>query len=225
MKKNNWPSYYDYWDKRKSYKIGEIKFIKNTRSHPHRKVFIDWIDESKDIKSVLEVGPGEMIEYQSISKKRPDIRYSIADIALLFINNCKVKYPNVRTYQIPLEQLDSLKNKFDCVYLASVLEHSINVQRAIKNCINVAKTFHFVFFKWKWSGGGLTSKFYKTKNLYSSFFNIWQIIEEIEKYGIIEFSSICTSKTGKLIPLEEYSKRKRGNNRDGNYLIIHGRKK
>ena len=114
----------EFLDKRglKDYKIGEIEFIKKRIEHPHRKFFVDWVCHSEKIKSILEVGPGEMIEYQSISKRRPDIKYSISDISLLFINNCKEKYPKVDTYRIPLERLDSFeKGKFDCIYQASVL--------------------------------------------------------------------------------------------------------
>lgn len=224
MKNHNWPEYYNYWDNRKDYKIGKIDFIKNTKNHPHRKLFIDFICKSKKIKKILEIGPGEMIEYQTILKKRPDIKYSISDISLLFINNCKEKYPQVNTYRIPIEQLNSIgKNKFDCVYLASVLEHSANVKKAIKNCIDVSKIFHFVFFKWSWSGD-LKPKYYPTKNLYSTCFNIWKIIEEINLYASINYASVCMSESGKLIPLKEYSNGKTGKNRDHNYLIIHGEK-
>jgi hypothetical protein len=226
MKQDKWSEeYYNYWDRRKDYKIGEIKFIKDTIKHPHRRVFVDWVCKSKNIRSILEVGPGEMVEYQSISKRRPDIKYSIADISLLFINNCKEKYPKVDTYRVPLERLNSIeKDDFDCIYLASVLEHSPDVRIAIKNCVNIARTFHFVFFKWAWSGG-MESKFYPTKNFYSSLFNIWKIIEEIKQYGIIDYTSVCMNNSGKLVPIEEFVKGKSGNHRDGNYLIIHGRRK
>ena len=100
-KDKSWPKYYTYWDKR-DYRIGDISFINSRRNHPHRQLFVNWIIKSPHIKSILEVGPGEMIEYQRIVKKKPDIKYSIADVSLLFINNWKQTYPEVDTYQIPL---------------------------------------------------------------------------------------------------------------------------
>ena len=224
-KDKNWPKYYSYWDNR-NYKIGEIAFINSRRNHPHRAFFIDWVVKSPHIKSILEVGPGEMIEYERIAKKRPDIKYSIADVSLMFINNCKQKYHTVDTYQIPLERLEEFeKQQFDCIYQASVFEHAADITKAIKNCIYVAKEFHFVFFKWSWTGG-LKAKFYPTKNLYSSNFNIWKVIDEIKKYGVIEYTNVCMNKTGKLIKLSDFSRGKgKGNHRSGNYLMIHGRQK
>lgn len=224
-KDKNLPKHYTYWDNR-NYKIGEIDFINDRRDHPHRSFFVDWVAKSSHIKSILEIGPGEMVEYERIVKRKPDIKYSIVDVCSMFINNCKQRYPKVNTYQMPLEQLEGFeKQQFDCIYQASVFEHSPDVIKAIKNCIYVAKEFHFVFFKWKWSGG-LQSRYYQKKNLYSSDFNIWKIIDEIKKYGIIECSSVCMNKTGELIPLLEFSKNKgKGKHRSGDYLMIHGKQK
>ena len=225
MKKyKDWPKYYKYWDNR-NYKIGSIGFINGRRTHPHRAFFVNWVVNSPHIKNILEAGPGEMVEYEFISKERPDIKYSIVDITSMFINNCKQKYPNVETYQMPLEHLDGFeKQQFDCIYQASVFEHSPDVVKAIKNCIYLAKEFHFVFFKWSWVGN-LESKFYPTKNLYSSNFNIWKILNEIEKYGVIEYADVCMNKTGKIIPLTNFSKGKKGMHRSGDYLMIHGKQK
>ena len=225
MKENkNWPKYYTYWDNR-GYKIGDIKFINSRRDHPHREFFVNWVANSPHIKSILEVGPGEMVEYERIAKLRPDIKYSISDVALMFLNNCKQKHPNVNAHQIPLERLNKFKKgEFDCIYQASVFEHSADVAKAIKNCIHIAKEFHFVFFKWKWTGG-IQSKYYQSKNLYSSNFNIWRIIDEIKKYGTIEYTNVCMNRTGKIVPLEKFAKGKRGSHRSGNYLMIHGRQK
>jgi len=216
---------YGYWDSR--YKVGKINFIKESEDNPQRKFFVDWVSKADHIKSILEVGPGEMLEYQRIRKLRPDIKYSIADISVIFIENCKLKYRKVNTYRVPLEKLNNIKNEFDCVYLCSVLEHSVNVSEAIKNTINLGKEFHFVFFKWRWTGGGLESRYYPTKNLCSTNFNIWEIINEIKKYAEIDYCNIISRK-GNIHSIEEYQsliKKKKGNHRNGGWLAIHGRRK
>ena len=70
---------YEYWDGR--YKVGKIDFIRKTKTHPQRSAFVNWVKDVKEIKSILEVGPGEMVEYQMLRKLRPSIDYSIADVA------------------------------------------------------------------------------------------------------------------------------------------------
>ena len=167
-----------------------------------------------------------MLEYQNIRKIRPDIKYSISDVALIFINNCKKKYPEVDTYNVPLEKLHTIGEEFDCIYISQVLEHAIDIKKAIKSAISMAKEFHFVFFKWRWKGGGLETKYYSTKNLCSTQFNIWHVIKEIKKYGVIEYQNVLTKK-GKTHTLEEYYKlktKRKALQRDRNWLAIHGRR-
>jgi hypothetical protein len=217
--------YYRYWDNR--YKVGEINFIKESANNLQRKFFIDWISKADHIKSILEVGPGEMLEYQQILKLRPDIEYSIADVSKIFLNNCKKKYPKVNTYRISLEDLNTIDKEFDCIYLCQVLEHSVDVRKAIRNTISLAKEFHFVFFKWRWRGGGLECEYYESKNLCSTQFNVWDIIKEIQKYGKIEYSNVISRK-GNIHTLKEYQQlrgKKRSKQRDRNWLAIHGRRK
>jgi ubiquinone/menaquinone biosynthesis C-methylase UbiE len=123
---------YTYWDNR--YKVGEINFIKTSAQNLQRKFFIDWLSKADHVKSILEVGPGEMLEYQSIRSKRPDIKYAISDVSMIFIENCKQKYPAVDTYRVSLEELDTINKEFDCIYICQVLEHSVNIRKAIKKC-------------------------------------------------------------------------------------------
>ena len=216
--------YYNYWNDR-GYRVGKIKFIETTRSNPQRKFFVDWVSDSNNIKSVLEIGPGEMIEYQMLRYLRGDIKYSITDVCSEFIRNCKERFPQVDTYKIPAERLNELDKEFDCVYESCVFEHSPDVKAAIKNSIKLAKHFHFVFFRWRWKGGGLKSRFFEKKNLCSSTFNIWKILEEIEKYGIIEHTNVMNQR-GTIYSLEEYRDiSRRVKQRDGNWLAIHGRRK
>lgn len=223
-KDKEWLKYYNYWEKTK-YKIGEVAFINNRRTHPCRAFFANWVINTPEIKSVLEAGPGEMVEYNLIMAEKPDIDYSIIDVSSMFIENCQIKYPEVSTYQIPLERLDVFeKQQFDCVCQTSVFEHSPDVAKAIKNFMHVGKNFHFVFFKWSYDGD-FSISYNKKKKVCSSVFNINMMIDEIEKYGEIEYASVIMNETGKVIPFDEFSKGKSGKWRSGDYLMIHGKQK
>jgi hypothetical protein len=225
MKKDKeWLKYYDRWED-DIYKIGNITFINNRRNHPCRPFFANWVASTDDVNSVLEAGPGEMVEYQLIKEAKPSIDYSIVDVSGMFIDNCKNKYPEVSTYRMPLERLSGFESKqFDCVFQTSVFEHSPNVAEAIKNFMYVGKTFHFVFFKWNY-GGDLSITYSAGKKCCSSCFNINMIFDEIEKHGDIEYASVIMNDTAKIIPFDEFSKGGSGTHRSGDYLMIHGKTK
>ena len=222
-KDKEWLEQYNYWDSR--YKIGEINFINDRRTHPCRKFFADWVINTPEIKSILEAGPGEMVEYNLIVAEKPDINYSIMDVADIFLDNCKQNYPSVSTYRMPLERINKFKKQqFDCVFQTAVFEHSPDVTKAIKNFIYAGNIFHFVFFQWSY-GGDLESIFFSEKKFYSSRFNMRLIMREIEKYGNIEYANVCMNETGDIIPFDEFSKGKRGYWRSGDWLMIHGKVK
>jgi len=216
-----------YLDKRWSkYKLGKISWTEHV--HPSKNVFINLIqDNINSIKSVLEVGPAEMVEYQEIIKCRP-IDYTILDISTLFLNTCKEKFPEVKTIHGIMEE--PIDGQFDLVYGSRVLEHSHNVGLAIKNLITSAKYFCFIMFKWAWMGDLESTMIISqtTKmNYYSSYFNIQLLLNEISSHGKINFCQVCHSVTGKLMPLIEFYKTSadKGNsivNRTGDYLIIIG---
>lgn len=223
-KDKEWLKYYDWWED-STYKIGDITFINNRRNHPHRLYFADWVVNNDSINSVLEAGPGEMIEYSLIKTGKPNIQYAIVDVSGMFIENCNNKYPEVSAYRMPLERLDIFeKGQFDCVYQCSVFEHSPDVKKAIKNFMHAGKEFHFVFFKWNYEGD-LTPHYVKKKKICSSCFNIWQIMDEIEKYGDIEYANVCMNNTGEIVPFDKFSKGLSGTHRSGNYLMVHGKQK
>ncbi len=215
-------SEYEKWSQ---YKLGDISWIKNNQAHPHRSIFTNWVVNS-NIESVVEVGPGEMIEYRAISAKK-DIDYAIVEVAELFINNCRKSFPEVVIHESNIENLN-IDNRYDVVYAASVIEHSKDVFAAIKNMMKLADRFHFVLFKWSYDGG--LKSFHKTKKrkkprrykYWSTSFNIYQLIELIKKYGTIECCSVISSKSGKLVNFDDYAAGKKGKSR-GDYLIISGK--
>lgn len=211
-------SEYAKWNK---YVIGEVNFIKNTEHHPHRKIFTDFV--VKSCNSVVEVGPGEMLEYQTIiSEKKVD--YTIVDVSDVFIKNCQERYPDVRIVKCPMENitLHNVGEKKDVVYAASVIEHSKDPVLALKSMLTVAHNFHIVFFKWTYRKP-LKARFYEKKGLWSSNFNMFLLLDAIRNFGEIEYCDLVTRK-GKRIPFDTYEpKNKRGLHRTGDYLVVHGK--
>ena len=70
------------WNK---YEIGKIHFVENTKQHPHRQDFADFVVQHAD--SVLEAGGGELIEYNLIRHRKP-VTYTIVDVSDVFLSNC-----------------------------------------------------------------------------------------------------------------------------------------
>tara|TARA_Y100000034_G_scaffold126651_1_gene178183 strand:- start:382 stop:1062 length:681 start_codon:yes stop_codon:yes gene_type:complete len=207
-----------YWDR---YKIGKISWVNDKWDHPHRQIFIDFALEN--INSVLEIGPGELIEYQIISKIK-NIDYTIVDISNVFLKNCKLNFPEIKCFRSSMENLNKLgfrPQQFDIVYAASVFEHSSNIKRAIKLAMRYGKMFHFVFYKWSF-GGSLDSQWNVKKKYYSSPFGIFLIIDEMKRYGTIDYANIIKRKSGDVIPFDEYKEGRKGRHRNGDYLVLRG---
>lgn len=205
---------YEKWSK---YKLGEIEWINKRRNHAHRSLFIE---SAMSMSSIVEIGPGELIEYAELRKLNPLLRYSIVDVSDLFISNCKKNFPEVNIIKSSIEELESYSYRHDLVYAASVLEHSRDVRSAIKNSINLADRFHFVMFKWSYDGN-LESTYRKKKKYWSTSFNIHQILEAISKTGVIESLNLISPDgiTEDFTNIPHV-----GDHRDGKYLIIRGRR-
>jgi len=205
---------YEKWEK---YTLGKIRFIEKTKNYIHRQDFVNFV-VTNDISSVIEIGPGEMIEYQRIKRKLPNIEYSIVEVSDLFIRNCNDRFPEVSVIRSPIEEVCEVKKR-DIVYISSVLEHSRDVSLFIKKAMELGNLFYFVMFKWTYDGD-LKSTYNKKKKYWSSLFNIYQLLSEIQKYGDIVETKIA--KGDKFIDFHKYSKGRTGQHRTGDYLIIRG---
>ena len=51
------------------------------------------------------------------------------------------------------------------------------------------------------------------------------VLDEISKYGEIEYADIMMNETGKVVAFDEFSKGKTGIWRSGDYLMVHGKQK
>ena len=239
---------FEKWNKHKS---GETPWVNRRMDHAHRSVFIDHV-LSDSIASVIEVGPGEMVEYSKIREQK-NLSYHIVDVSSSFIDDAQRRFPEIRATKIPMEEMNEVHfdiDPFDIAYVASVLEHSYDIKKAIKNILSISKKFHFVFFRWTFLDD-LTPFFKikktkdkkKSKKYYSSYFNIFMILDYIRELGTIHYADvISTSGEMRMSFTEYYEKQKRedfkyinpkdflnkgkDNNhlyhRNGNYLMVHG---
>ena len=209
---------YEKWDR---YKIGSVSWINARRTHPHRKIFVDSVD-SMNINSVLEVGAGELIEYQQIKENNPDIVYTVVDVSDVFLGHCKSTFPEVHTFKMPMEEISvDVVGRHDMVYVASILEHSKDVSIAVSNLMSVGNHFRFVLFKWNYEGN-LVPKYQKRKKYWSSEFNIRMLLDKISKYGTIEGCDVAKAGGG-IVNFEKYSSGRSGICRTGDYLMISGK--
>lgn len=206
---------YKKWNK---YTLDNISWVEKNRYHPHRKIFEDFVVQHCD--SVIEIGPGVMIEYDNIFNRKPDIDYTVVDVSDLFISNCRQKYPNVKIIQSPVEHL-TVTQKYDVIYAASVIEHVSDLPRSIKAMLLTSKQFHFVMFKWKYNGE-LKYTFNKKKKYWSSVFNIKRVLEEIQKHAVIEYTQLVSQNDGIMADLD-LDLDSNEIHRNNDYLIIHGK--
>lgn len=209
---------YDKWNR---YKIGDITWIKG-KDRPHRKVFVDMVLKADDIVSVIEVGPGEMLEYQMLKDKKAGLRYAVVDVSDLFLRNCAEQYPDVVRYQVPMEEMSTVvPGDFDMVYVSSVIEHTNDIHKCLKNIIGAAKNFYFSLFKWS-HDGDLVPQFNSKKEYWSTSFNIHDLLEAIRQYGDIDFMNILIP-SGEFVPFDVCCKEASGHQRG--CLVIRGKRK
>lgn len=202
---------YEKWDK---YEIGKAKFINNTRFHPHRKILEDYV--VNNFNSVIEVGSGELIEYQNIAKRK-NIRYAVVDVSDTF---CKYATQfNIIVHKGAAEYI-TIDEKYELLYAASIIEHTDNVDSFLRNTAKMSDYFHLVLFKWSYDGDLSPSYNHKSK-YWSSSFNINMLMDAIKTYGRITSTMICMPNSV-CCDFKDYSKDKVGQHRNGNYLIIQG---
>lgn len=215
---------YDYninYNKWNNYKIGDIHFINETRAHLSRVKFIDYIS-LKNYNTILEVGAGEAIEAQEIRLLNPDISYTIVDVSDVFLKNVRELGFNAIKAEMTNTGLDD--KSFDLVYGSSILEHSPDIKRTIKELSRVSNHFYFTMFKWRFKTGNLESSYSSKMKCYSSKFNINDLFMLICEYGEINDLFVCT-KSNEVVEYYQYLKQigDIDRHRNGNYLSIVGK--
>jgi len=218
-----------FTDKWNNYIINQAKFIEANRSDLFHQLYIDFVRKNPNIKSILEIGPGQLVEYPDIKKIRT-FNYTVVEISKPFIEFIKSKYPEITIVESSIEDYDHL-NTYDLVRVCDVIEHTFPVVTAIKKIICSAKRFHITMFKWHTGDGKLDSTIRIDSDgieYYSTIFPITQILHEIEKYGTIESTSVVIKDDNTVVPFGEYwldnnfSERPAQKSTRGHRLIITG---
>lgn len=189
-----------------NYTPGDVKFINNNRDKLYHKLYIEYVRKNINIKSILEVGPGELEEYFEISNIR-DIDYSVIEISEPFIKFIKNTYPEVKIIKTIIEKFVNPPILYDLVRLSNVLEHTYPVSSAIKNIILCAKQFHITLFKWNNSGNNLIPTIRKDSynmKYFSTKYPIIMLFDEILKHGTIDSVNIIVNKTNEIISFKKY---------------------
>ncbi len=209
----NYNKYYDRWNR---YELGNVHF---TKEHLSKLKFINYIISS-DIKNILEIGAGEVMEAQEIRKYK-DVNYTVLDISDTFLENAKLLGFNTVKGEMHNTGFDD--KQFDLIYLCSVLEHTPNIRKTLEELKRISKLFYFIMFKWKQKSGGLESVYRLKGNYFSTSFNINKLLEMIKVCGQIKELHVCTKKN-RCIEYSEYLKQIRSidEHRNGNYLSVIG---
>lgn len=203
------------WD---TYKVGSVEWININRNHPRRQMFVDFAKEKAT--SIIEIGAGELIEYNMLRQLK-SVEYTVIDISKSFTKNCLNKFPEVCVINNNIE--DCLIHKsVDLIYAASVIEHTYDITKFLDNVLDssVAKYFYISMFKWSYDGN-LKSQYNKKKDYWSSYFNVFRVLDEIASRRTIDYCKVV-SPTGNIIDFHDFVKNKRGKQRDRHCLIIRG---
>ena len=211
----------EYKNKWNNYEIGSIKWIDINKEHYCREKFVEYV-EMENIKSIIEVGGGELIEAQKIISKDKDVDYVVVDVSDTFLKFAD-SIGGVSAFKGDMIDIPFDNKKYDLIYCSSVLEHSPDIRKTIKEMSRVSNKFYFNMFKWNMKTGNLESVFQDKKKYYSTVFNIDMLLELIGKYGNIEEMAIY-NRNGEEESWDDY---RRDNpdidiNRNGKYLLIRG---
>ena len=211
----------EYKNKWNNYEIGSIKWIDINREHCCREKFVEYM-ERENIKSIIEVGGGELIEAQKIISKDTGVDYVVVDVSDTFL-----KFANsingVSAFKGDMIDIPFDNKEYDLIYCSSVLEHSPDIRNTIKEMSRVSNKFYFNMFTWNMKTGNLESVFQNKKKYYSTVFNIDMLLELIGEYGKIEEMAVYSRDGGD----ESWDDYRRDNpdideNRNGKYLLIRG---
>jgi len=211
---------YDY-NKWNNYEIGNVVWINARKEHLSKIKFVEYI-VSSNYKNILEIGAGEVIEGQQIRKQRSDIKYTVLDVSDTFLRNVReLGFIGVKG---EMHNTGFKDKEFDLVYLASVIEHSPDLEKTFRELQRISSSFYITMFKWKMKTGNLEPKYIKHRKYFSTVFNINQLFDLVRKYGIIDELFLCTLK-GNVVDYDHYIKKfsKIDSHRNGNYLSMIGR--
>ncbi len=205
---------FEKWD---MHNVGDIEWVNSSKRHPHRNHFIKYVLDDNSICNILEIGGGELIEAISIVKKNKKVKYTVSDVSSSFLQHAN-KIKRIRSIQTSMDNLPFNDNEFDLVYLSSVVEHTPDIKKTIKELSRVSSRYYLTMFKWKMKTGDLVShrmeKIYKTTLLkrrksipyYSTMFNLPSILSLLKDNGSIDEIHVSINDRDSVMPYEDYKK-------------------
>jgi len=215
---------FEKWDQ---HKIGETPWIIKHNSHPHRDYFINKIINSElyskklKITSILEIGGGELIEAKAIKDLRPDIRYCVADVSKSFLSNCR-KNNICECLEASMDNLPFQEKEFDLIYMSSVLEHTPNLEKTLKEISRISHSYFITMFKWNMSGNNLKEKYWENRKYFSSVFSYFSLKNKLDKMSSDIFVNVI-QKDGTILDIDEIKNKKvTGEWRNGDRLNFIG---
>jgi SAM-dependent methyltransferase len=211
----------DYKNKWNDYTIGDIPFSKNTKDHFCREMFCCWsltkvLNQPSETMTVLEIGPGECFEAKKLLSH---IDYAVVDISDVFLQNAKKL--GLKTIESDMINIhEKVKEKYDVVYMNSVLEHSPDLEKTIKSIKKVANIYFITMFRWGYNGNVKSNFHDGKKKYYTSTFDIDKIFKML---GNVK-NKIIVTKDDKMICYDKYDEiiNKPSLHRNGDRLIIIG---
>lgn len=214
----------EYIKKWNNYNKGDIKWIDINTDHPCKKEYVEYILKNHNIKKILEIGGGDMIEAKSVLKSRPDVSYYTSNISEPFLEIAR-KIEKLVAVEADMISLPFDDKYFDIVYMSSVIEHTPDIHKTIKEVSRVSNEFYFNFFKWSMKYGDLKSEYRDTKKYYSTCFSMPKLMELICEFGEIEEAFLSGKDMDKTYFDEKYIEENKNVDihRNGNYLTLMGR--
>lgn len=212
-----------YQNKWNLYKIGEISWINNRRRHPSRKMFVDWVRKN-NIKSVLEIGAGELIEAKELKN---EVDYLVTDVSKVFLAEAEKQGIQCKKSCMCLL---NLPKRYDVVYMNSVLEHTPNITKALAAMKKHSKRFFITLFKWSYNGNKTMQSIHRDNGggYFSTSFDIDMLLYILKKMGKIHGMYVSHMKIKEIMKYKDYHKtldltgKREYKHRNGMYLSIYG---
>ena len=212
-----------YQGKWNLYKIGEISWINNRRNHPSRKLFVDWVRKN-EFKSVLEIGAGELIEAIQL---KDEVDYLVTDVSKVFL--AEAKKQGVKCKKSCMCFLD-MPNRYDVVYMNSVIEHTPNIRKTLAAMKKHSKKFFITMFKWSYKGDKSMRSIHRDKGggYFSTSFDIDMLLYTLKKMGKINGTYVSRIGKKEIVKYKDYHKTldlsssREYKHRNGMYLSIYG---
>jgi ubiquinone/menaquinone biosynthesis C-methylase UbiE len=135
-------------------------------------------------QSILEVGPGVFTFYQMLRKELPEVKYTAADLAEIFVYHGKCMAANV--VQADVEELPFEDSSFECGYTARTLLHCEGFHKGLDELIRVSQKGVLVEFAKLNAHRGKYKCFDEGLGIYKNAYRIKEISRHLRDHEKVE---------------------------------------